>query len=361
MPSVIEESSTVGSQGAEILVQVSGLKIQFPLGTGKRKRVVHAVDGVDLQIRRGETLGLIGESGSGKSTLGRAVLGLHAAAAGNVIFDGRDLSDLDRQELRRLRARMSMIFQNPVSSVNRRMVVSEIVSEPLRIHKMGDRRAHERRVAELLEMVGLPRRFSGRYPHELSGGQLQRVGIARALSTGPEFVVADEPTASLDVSVRAQVMNLLADLKKELDLTMLFVSHDLSIVSYLADRLSVMYLGRIVEYGKAGLMSAEPLHPYTRALTSAVPRPNPRLRNDFSAAPGEIPNSVNPPVGCHYYGRCRLAVEICATKYPELTKGDLSHPVACHVVHSENVSTRSTTTPSASPRAGGVSRTSDTR
>jgi oligopeptide/dipeptide ABC transporter ATP-binding protein len=290
------------------------------------------VDEVDLSIDRGEAVGLIGESGSGKTTFGRTMLQVYPPTGGHIYFDGKDVTGARGSSLRNLRRRMQMVFQNPYSAVNRRKRIGEIIQEPLRVHGIGDARSRTQRTRELLDLVGLPVDFEARYPHEVSGGQLQRVGIARALALEPDFIVADEPTASLDVSIRAQVINLLVDLRARLGLTLLFISHDLSIVSYLCERVAVMYLGRIVEVGPKAEVEREPLHPYTRALLSAIPRPDPRARRFQSAPLGEIPSAVHRPSGCHYHPRCPLAMPHCATLYPPLEMKASGRWVACHAV-----------------------------
>ncbi|MBV8718650.1 MAG: ABC transporter ATP-binding protein [Chloroflexi bacterium] len=316
-----------------LLLQVVRLSQHFPVSGPLfgPKRVVHAVDEVDLAIERGEALGLIGESGSGKTTLGRTILQLYPPSGGRIMFEDVDVTGARGATLRQLHRRMQMIFQNPYSAVNRRKNMGEIISEPLRVHGVRNAAARTR---ELMELVGLPAAFVSRYPHEVSGGQLQRVGIARALALEPDFIIADEPTASLDISVRAQVINLLAHLRERLGLTLLFISHDLSIVSYLCERVAVMYLGKIVEIGPKADLEQQPLHPYTRALLSAIPRPNPRERRLQSAPLGEIPSAVERPSGCHYHPRCPLAMAVCKVDYPQLELKAIGRWVACHAVES---------------------------
>jgi oligopeptide/dipeptide ABC transporter ATP-binding protein len=294
--------------------------------------VVYAVDAVDLAIEPGAAVGLIGESGSGKTTFGRTLLQLYPPTGGRIYVDGQDVTGAQGQVLRTLRRRMQMVFQNPYAAVNRRKTVGDIIAEPLAIHAIGTSTSRRMRARELLDLVGLSSAFMARYPHEVSGGQLQRVGIARALALEPDFIIADEPTASLDVSIRAQVINLLADLRIRLGLTLLFISHDLSVVSYLCERVAVMYLGKIVEVGPKTQVEQRPLHPYTRALLSSIPRPDPRERRLLSAPLGEIPSAVNRPPGCHYHPRCPLAMPVCFVTYPPLELKAPGHSVACHAV-----------------------------
>ena len=324
---------------AEPLVRVEGLKKHFPIRRGwRRKQVgaVQAVDGLDFEIRRGETLGLVGESGCGKSTTGRLLLQLLRPSAGRIIMDNRDLTSLSAEELRASRRQMQMIFQDPYASLNPRMTVGEIVEEPLKVHGVESGPAtRARRVQALLERVGLNPHYTNRYPHEFSGGQRQRIGIARALATNPGFIVADEPISALDVSIQAQVINLLDDLKQELGLTYLFIAHDLAMVRYLSDRVAVMYLGRIVELGERDDVYERPLHPYTQGLLSAIPIPNPikEAKRQRLILQGDVPNPARPPAGCRFHPRCPFATDICQTDDPEfrnLGTAEQPHQVACH-------------------------------
>lgn len=348
--------STVGhgtppAPSAPPIVSVSDLKTHFPVGGGLIKRlrgtgeVVHALDGVSVDILPRETLAVIGESGSGKSTLGRTILRLEEPTAGTISLGGKDVTALSGEDLRRQRRHMQMIFQNPYSSVNRRNRLIDIISEPLRVHDIGDVTSRRARATELMDLVGLNPDFLHRFPHEVSGGQLQRVGVARALATGPEFLVADEPTASLDVSVRAQVMNLLTDLKDELGLTLMFISHDLAVVSYIADHIAVMYLGRIVEVGSKAELERAPQHPYTQALFGAAPKPDPRQRKTEAAPLGEVPSAINRPTGCHYHPRCPIATDICKVDYPVLERKESGQKAACHAIPAAPLSTGATALP----------------
>jgi oligopeptide/dipeptide ABC transporter ATP-binding protein len=318
------------------LLAVEGLRKEFPVRRGLLQRAVgtvRAVDGVDLEVARGECVALVGESGSGKTTLGRCALRLIEPSGGRISFDGEDLLGLAGGDLRRRRRRFQMVFQDPYGSLDPRQRVSSIVAEPLEIHELREGRAgRAERVAELLALVGLSPDLAGRYPHELSGGQRQRVGIARALAAEPDLLVADEPVSSLDVSIRGQVLDLLADLRERLGLSMLLISHDLAAVERLADRVAVMYLGRIVELGPREPVLGRPLHPYTVSLLSAVPRPEPRRgrpRNRI-LLPGEPPSPMAPPPGCPFHPRCPIARERCAAERPPLARvGEEDHRAAC--------------------------------
>jgi peptide/nickel transport system ATP-binding protein len=317
------------------LVEVRNLKKYFPAGEGlfgAGADTVKAVDDVSLTIRRGETFGLVGESGCGKSTAGRSILRLIEPTSGEVWFDGRDLLSIDRAELRRLRREMQIIFQDPYSSLNPRMPVGEIIAEPLVIHRAGNRRQRADRVAELLELVGLKPEHRARYPHEFSGGQRQRIGIARALALNPKFIVCDEPVSALDVSVQAQVVNLLQDLQDRLGLTYLFISHGLSVVEHISTRVGIMYLGKLVEVATSEEIFHNPLHPYTKALLSAIPAPDPDARRERLPLKGEIPTAIRPPSGCRFNGRCPLAEPQCAETEPQLVEVSPDHFVACLVV-----------------------------
>ncbi len=319
-----------------VLVRVENLKKYFPITGGLFGRVVgaiKAVDGITFEIKKGETLGLVGESGCGKSTTGRAILQLHRPTAGKVFFEGVDLTSLSREELRRMRPKMQMIFQDPYASLNPRHSVGKIVGEPLVIHNLMSGNALKERVAELLLLVGLNPAYMRRYPHEFSGGQRQRIGIARALSLNPSFIVCDEPISALDVSIQAQVVNLLQDLQEQLGLTYLFIAHDLSMVKHISHRIAVMYLGKIMELADRNDLFDDPLHPYTQSLISAVPTPVPKLervRQRFILT-GDPPSPANPPAGCVFHTRCPLAVEECRTLVPEYREIRPGHYVACHL------------------------------
>jgi len=326
------------SESAVPLVRVENLRKHFAGGSGSLRRggrTVRAVDGISFDIHRGETLGLVGESGCGKSTTARVLLRLLEATSGTVQFDGTDIGELDPTGLRLARKRMQMIFQDPYSSLNPRATVGSIVREPLEIHRLGDRDERDARVASLLEMVGLSPHDADRYPHEFSGGQRQRVGIARALATNPEFLVADEPIAALDVSIQAQVVNLLNDLKRDLGLTYLFIAHDLSMVRYISDRVAVMYLGQLVEVGTCDDVFERTLHPYTKALMSAIPVPDPQreARRKPIILHGDVPSPANPPSGCRFHPRCPIATALCESDDPpsrNLGSAGSDHWVSCH-------------------------------
>jgi len=309
------------------LVNVRGLVKHFPVEDSDD--VWRAVDGVSFEILRGETLGLVGESGCGKSTVGRCLLRLIEPTNGDVHFEGRDVTAMGKSELRQLRRQMQIIFQDPNASLNPRMKIGDIVAEPLIIHGIGNKEERRERVAWLLGKVGLDADFMKRYSHEFSGGQLQRIGVARALALNPKLIVADEPVSALDVSVQAQVVNLLQDLQKEFGLTYLFISHGLAVVEHISTRVAVMYLGRIVEIADAIELYAHPLHPYTQALLSAIPIPDPQIKRDRIILKGDVPTSRNPPSGCRFRTRCPIAIDECARIDPELREISPGHSAAC--------------------------------
>jgi len=341
-------TSIVGADGpvatvpavVQPLVVVQGLKKHFPIYGGVlRKQIgtVYAVDGVDFEIMPGETFSLVGESGCGKTTLGRTVIQLTPSTDGRVVFDGYELADVDPDDMRPLRRRMQIIFQDPFGSLNPRMPVSDIIGEGLLSQGLNDRKARDKRVEDALELVGLRREYSRRYPHEFSGGQRQRIGVARALALGPDFIVADEPVSALDVSIQSQVLNLLLDLKRDLNLTYLFISHNLSVVQYFSDRVGVMYLGKIAEIGSVEQLYANPRHPYTVALLSAIPDADPRRRKKRLVLKGDVPSPAAPPSGCRFHTRCWLRERLgnpenCVTIEPELVQfgEEAGHRVACH-------------------------------
>jgi peptide/nickel transport system ATP-binding protein len=309
------------------LLRVRGLVKHFPIEGSDD--VLRAVDGVSFDIRKGETLGLVGESGCGKSTAGRCILRLIEPTKGAITFDGHDVTAMRKSELRELRREMQIVFQDPYASLNPRMKVGDIVGEPLVIHKMGMKRQRRERVAELLARVGLDPDYANRYPHEFSGGQRQRIGVARALALNPKLIVADEPVSALDVSVQAQVVNLLQDLQAEFGLTYLFISHGLAVVEHISTRVAVMYLGRIVEIATALDLYAQPLHPYTQALLSAIPVPDPKAKRERIILKGDVPTARNPPSGCRFRTRCPIAIDECARIDPELREVSPGHSVAC--------------------------------
>jgi oligopeptide/dipeptide ABC transporter ATP-binding protein len=309
------------------LVDVRGLVKHFPVEDSDD--VVRAVDGVSFAIMRGETLGLVGESGCGKSTVGRCLLRLLEPTAGEINFEGRDVLQMGQRELRELRRDMQIVFQDPYASLNPRMKVRDIVGEPLVIHKLGTKQDRRERVGELLRRVGLDPAFMDRYPHEFSGGQRQRIGVARTLALEPKLIVADEPVSALDVSVQAQVVNLLQDLQKEFGLTYLFISHGLAVVEHISTRVAVMYLGRIVEVAGAAELYEHPLHPYTQALLSAIPIPDPKQKRSRIILQGDVPTPINPPSGCRFRTRCPIAIPECARIDPELREVSPGHTAAC--------------------------------
>jgi oligopeptide transport system ATP-binding protein len=322
----------------EVLVRVENLTKYFPITRGlifqRNVGEVQAVDDVSFSISLGETLGLVGESGSGKTTVGRTILQLHRPTSGHVYFKDIDLTELQGEQLRQSRRFMQMVFQDPYASLNPRMAVGNIIAEPLEIHGIGNRKERRERVEQLLELVGLSTHFINRYPHEFSGGQRQRIGVARALALDPEFIVLDEPISALDVSIQAQVVNLLQELQERLELTYLLIAHDLSMVRHISDRVAVMYLGKIVELAPREMLFENPLNPYTQALMSAVPIPDPvkERQRQRIILEGDIPSPVHPPSGCRFHTRCPLRVDICDQEEPEWRELEQGHWVACHVV-----------------------------
>jgi oligopeptide transport system ATP-binding protein len=325
------------SEGRKKLLEVNDLKMHFPLTQGiifqRQVGAVKAVDGISFDVYEGETLGLVGESGCGKSTTGRAILQLYKPTAGEVVFDGQDLVELDGGAMRRMRRHLQMIFQDPYASLNPRMTVGSIISEPMQIHNLVPKNQRNQRVQELLETVGLNPYFANRYPHEFSGGQRQRIGVARALAANPQFIVADEPVSALDVSIQAQIINLLEELQDEFNLTYLFIAHDLSVVRHISDRVAVMYLGKIAELADRNALYDDPLHPYTKALMSAVPIPDPLIekKRERIILSGDVPSPINPPSGCVFHTRCPYVMDVCRKVEPRFVDQGGGHFVACHL------------------------------
>lgn len=323
------------SDSSENLLEINGIKKHFPVygGVFKRKIAnVYAVDGVSLTVKRGETVGLVGESGCGKSTLGRTILKLYEPTAGNIVFEGRDITNYSTTSMRPFRRDLQVIFQDPYESLNSRHTVGKIIEEPMLIHKIGDPKSRKEKTLELLKKVGLQESAYDRYPHEFSGGQRQRIGIARAISLEPKLIICDEPVSALDVSIQSQVMNLLIDLQKEMDLAYIFIAHDLAVVRHISDKVAVMYLGTIVEYTDADSIYANPMHPYTKALISAIPEPDPTKKKERIILQGDVPSPIDPPSGCSFHTRCPFATDKCKEETPELINhGDgKEHQVACH-------------------------------
>ena len=327
---------TRSQSNGDILLEVKDLRMYFPVTSGivfqRKVADIKAVDGITFNIKRGETLGLVGESGCGKTTTGRCILQLYKPTSGDIYFDGEDLNTLSGSEMRAMRRRMQVIFQDPYGSLNPRMTCGDIVGEPLVVHKLTSGRGEYRdRVSELLQVVGLNPYMADRYPHEFSGGQRQRIGIARALAVNPTFIVCDEPVSALDVSIQAQVINLLEELQEQFGLTYLFIAHDLSVVRHISDRVAVMYLGHIVEIADRAELYENPLHPYTRALLSAVPIPDPIVeqQRERIILTGDVPSPMNPPEGCVFHTRCPIAIDDCRLEMPELREVSTDHWVAC--------------------------------
>jgi oligopeptide transport system ATP-binding protein len=337
-------TETAGAPGSarqasdDLLIDVQGLQVHFPVMAGfiiSRKIAENkAVDGITFNVKRGETVGLVGESGCGKSTTGRAILQLYKPTGGSIRFDGKDMAELRGEELRHTRRRMQMIFQDPYASLNPRMSIRDIVGEPLLIHKLGNSAERRERVAELMRIVGLNPYYATRFPHEFSGGQRQRIGIARSLAVSPDFIVCDEPVSALDVSIQAQIINLLEELQEQFGLTYLFIAHDLAVVRHISDRVAVMYLGKLMEMSDRNEIYDNPLHPYTKALLSAVPIPDPALerKRERIILTGDVPSSLRPPRGCVFHTRCPIAIDECREVIPEWREVQPGHWVACHRV-----------------------------
>lgn len=329
-----EKPASGPASSGEVLLKISGIKKHFPIKKGFFSRqvgAVRAIDGVDLSVYAGETLGLVGESGCGKSTLGRVILRLLPATEGSVNFAGTDVFSCNATALKQLRRQMQVVFQNPYASLDPRMTIRQIIAEPLEVHKTASGKALSDRILDLMKLVGLSTEMADRFPHEFSGGQRQRIGIARALALNPQLVVADEPVSALDVSVQAQILNLLIDLRREFKLTYLFIAHNLDVVRYISDRIAVMYLGKIVELGKTDKVYASPLHPYSQALISAAPVPDPTYdRSHRIILLGDLPSPSNPPPGCRFHTRCPIAQDRCKIEEPELREITPGHFSACH-------------------------------
>jgi oligopeptide transport system ATP-binding protein len=322
------------------LLELKNIKTHFPINKGVFSKVVNhvkAVDGVNLTIFKGETLGIVGESGCGKSTLGKTLLKLNDPTDGQIIFEGKNITDFSRKQMRSIRRDIQIIFQDPYSSLSPRMTVGDIIEEPLVIHNMYDAKKRKSKVQELLEIVGLSPYHYDRYPHEFSGGQRQRIGIARALAIRPKLIVADEAVSALDVSIQSQILNLLVDLQKEFDLTYMFISHDLSVVKHISDRIAVMYLGKIVEITDSDKLFENPRHPYTKSLLSAIPVPDPLAKKDRIILKGDLPSPSNPPSGCTFHTRCPMRFEGCDAHIPSLKEIDDDHFVSCHLFDEETI------------------------
>lgn len=327
------------TKSKEVLLEVSNLKTYFPVKTNKfgKKPMLKAVDDISLTIYKGETLGIVGESGSGKSTLGRSILKLVEPTEGEILFEGKHIETLQSKKLQEVRNQMQMIFQDPFGSLNPRMRIEKIIEEPIKMHTSLSKTERKARVRELIEKVGLSEEALRKFPHEFSGGQRQRIGIARSLAINPKFIIADEPVSALDVSIQSQVLNLMMDLQDEFNLTYLFISHDLSVIRHISDRVAVMYLGRIVEIGTKDALYENPLHPYTKALLSAIPVVNFEKKREQIELSGELPSPVDPPVGCAFHTRCPFAMDRCRQERPQLKKNNDNQQVACFLYEDEVV------------------------
>jgi len=323
------------SNPAAPILSVNTLKMHFPVSGGILRRTkgkIYAVDGISFTVKKGDTMGLVGESGCGKTTAGRTILRLYKPTSGDVIFEGKNLSRLPKEDLRKTRQHMQMIFQDPFESLNARQTILEILEEPFIIHNIGSPQERSVAVFKLLEKVGLPKSAAGLFPHEFSGGQRQRIGIARAIALNPRMIVCDEPVSALDVSIQSQILNLLLDLQKDMGLTYVFISHDLAVVKHMSDTIAVMYLGKIVEHADADLIYRNPLHPYTKALISAIPVPDPAFKRKRIILSGDVPSPASPPEGCRFHTRCPITIDRCRIEEPELTahNENPNHLVACH-------------------------------
>ena len=321
---------------ADVLLKVKNIKKYFPIRTGlfaRKTGDVKAVDDVSFEVYKGETLGIVGESGCGKSTTGRVIMRLQEATEGSIEFQGVELTKLSDEKMRKVRRDIQMVFQDPYASLNPRHSIEKILEEPLIVHGIGTKEERKKLIYEYLELVGLSAYHAKRYPHQFSGGQRQRIGIARALMTNPKLIIADEPVSALDVSIQAQVLNLMQKLQKDLNLTYIFIAHDLGVVRHISNRVGVMYLGKIVELANSEEIYAEPLHPYTQALLSAVPVPDPQFEREQIYLKGDIPNPANPPTGCTFHTRCPVATEVCKLKVPQFLEAKSGHYVACHLVN----------------------------
>ncbi|MGE3797373.1 MAG: ABC transporter ATP-binding protein [Thermomicrobiales bacterium] len=327
------DASIQSTSPVDEILRIEHLKKYFKIGGGFLQGpglTIHAVDDVSLSVRKGETFGLVGESGCGKTTLGQTIVRLYEPTEGKIIFNGQDISRLSASQMRPYRQQIQMIFQDPSASLDPRMTVSSIIAEPLSVNKIGTKQERKEQVQDLLRVVGLNAYFANRYPHEFSGGQRQRIGIARALAVNPELVVCDEPVSALDVSIQAQVLNLLKQLQEQFELTYLFIAHNLAVVAHIADRIGVMYLGKVVEVGSSHDVIERPRHPYTRALISAIPVPNPGRKRERVILHGDVPSPANPPTGCRFHPRCPIAQSVCSVDEPALEEKAQDHWVACH-------------------------------
>ena len=327
----------ITSEKEDVILEVKDLVKHFPMGGGffgQNQKVVHAVNGINFKVKKGETLGIVGESGCGKSTAGRTIIRLYEPTSGQIIFEGQDVTKAEGNDLLNLRRQMQMIFQDPYASLNPRMTVGDIVGEGLDIHKLASGQARTDRIYELLEVIGLNPEHANRFPHEFSGGQRQRIGIARALSVNPRLIICDEPISALDVSIQAQIVNMLEELQEKLDLTYLFIAHDLSMVKHISHRIAVMYLGRIVELADSFELYKNPQHPYTQALLSAIPIPDPRVEATRKriVVQGTVPSPIDPPSGCYFRTRCLYAKPVCAEQVPQLKELGNNHVAACHLL-----------------------------